>query len=124
MATVVVVVDSVFVDIVVVVYVIVVALFVDTDHIIISCDQLNVNSRLLKAAAEFLGWCAWGGVALRGLHSHLHVQPICSVEVVLCYGWGCDNNTASRLNLKTKILLNFHHLPPQTVILQGVPENC
>ena len=28
----------------------------------------------------------WGGV-----QSHFHVQPNYSVEVVLCCGWGCDN---------------------------------
>ena len=30
------------------------------------------------------GW--WGGV-----HSHFHVQPNDSVEVVLCCRWECDN---------------------------------
>ena len=29
----------------------------------------------------------WGG-----LQSHFHVQPNCSVEVVLCCRWGCENN--------------------------------
>ena len=33
----------------------------------------------------------WGGV-----HSHFHVQPYCSVEVVLCCRWGCDNNNKEK----------------------------
>ena len=40
---------------------------------------INDNLRLLKASVEFPWW--WGGV---GLHSHFHVQPNYSVEVVLC----------------------------------------
>ena len=37
---------------------------------------MNVGLRLMEAAVGFVG--------LGGLHSHFHVQPNYSVEVVLC----------------------------------------
>ena len=43
---------------------------------------MNVNMRLMEAAVEFL-WC-WDEVG--GVHSHLHVQPNYSVEVLLLLG--------------------------------------
>ena len=36
---------------------------------------------LLKGNIEFLWWWRGGG---GGVHIHLHVQPNCRVEVVLC----------------------------------------
>ena len=39
---------------------------------------------LLMSLCGVEGW--WRG----GVHSHFHVQPKCSVEVVLCCHWGCD----------------------------------
>ena len=53
---------------------------------------MNVVLRLMEAAVEFVCVC---GVGRLGLHSHFHVQPNYSVEVVLlvvlCCRWGCDN---------------------------------
>ena len=39
---------------------------------------MNVVMRLMEAAVDFVWWWGWG------LHSHFHVQPNYSVEVVLC----------------------------------------
>ena len=59
---------------------VVVALFVVTGHIMVSCAQLMVNLRLM----EFLRWVGWGWVGWVGVQSHFHVQPNYSVEVLLC----------------------------------------
>ena len=45
-------------------------------------SSINVVLRLMEAAFEFV-W--WGGGVGWGLHSHFHVQPKYSVEVVLRY---------------------------------------
>ena len=43
---------------------------------------MNVVLRLTEAGVEFVWW--WGGMGWwLGLHSHFHVQPNYSVEVVL-----------------------------------------
>ena len=41
------------------------------------------------------GWWdgGWGGV-----QSNFYVQPNCSVVVVLCCRWGCDNKEKSKIN--------------------------
>ena len=42
---------------------------------------MNVVLRLMEAAVEFV-WCG-SGVGWWWLHSHFHIQPIYSVEIVL-----------------------------------------
>ena len=53
-----------------------------------------------------MSFCGGGvrGVRWFAQHSHFHVQPNYSVEVVLCWGWGCDN-------LKLIVLLFVKLLP-------------
>ena len=76
---------------------------------------MNLVPRLMEAA-EFVWWCGvrWGGVVLVGwgLHSHFHVQPNYSIEVVLCCCWGCDNNNniIDIMNSKYSIALIFNPL--------------
>ena len=48
----------------------------------------NLSSQAgLEVAAKFV--CV--GVGGGGLKSHFHVHPNCSVEIVFCCRWGCDN---------------------------------
>ena len=56
----------------------------------------------MEAAVEFM-W--WGGGVGSGLHSHFHVQPNYSVDVVLGSHWGCDNVQFSVVQSNTKKLL-------------------
>ena len=45
------------------------------------------NKFILMCLWWWVGWLEWGG-----FHSHFHVQPNYSIEIVLCCRWGCDNS--------------------------------
>ena len=60
-------------------------MLVAADHTTFKLSAMNVV-RLMEAAVEFVWWGVGGVGGGGGLHSHFHVQPNYSVEVVLSLG--------------------------------------
>ena len=63
----------------------------------------------LEVAEKFLwGVGGWGGVGWGGLHSNFHVKP--NRCVVLCWGWGFDNNPDQVSNMYDSVCTFLDHM--------------